>query len=349
MSLFMHPGIDRGRLPVLLLGGFLGSGKTTLVNALLRDPRLAETAVAVNEFGDVPLDSHLIDDGADRTVLLANGCLCCTVSGDLEGAVMRIFARREAGALRPFARLLIEPSGLADPAPILQAILRNPVMARVLRLAGTLCTVDALFAERQLAAHPQARKQVALADRLIVTKPDLVDPAALQNVHALIRRHNPLASIVTVEHGGVDPASVVPPSWIDPAAPDPAAPPAPARSAMFADDPADPGHAARTQVVRLAADRPLDWRRFEAWLRAVRIAHGDHLLRLKAVLRVSGCAAPLALQGVHHVLHAPVELAHWPDHAAGSRIVMLTQGLDPGTIERSWAAAVHGLIAAQAA
>jgi G3E family GTPase len=349
MSIFMHPGIDRGRLPVLLLSGFLGSGKTTLVNALLRDPRLAETAVAVNEFGDVPLDSHLIDDGADRTVLLANGCLCCTVSGDLEGAVMRIFARRESGALQPFARLLIEPSGLADPAPILQAILRNPVMARVLRLAGTLCTVDALFAERQLAAHPQARKQVALADRLIVTKPDLVDAQALRHVHALIRRHNALAPIVMAENGGVDPASMVPPSWIDPSAPDPAVPPAPARTVMFADDPADPGHAALTQVVRLAADRPLDWRRFDAWLRAVRIAHGDHLLRLKAVLRVSGCPAPLALQGVHHVLHAPVQLANWPNHEAGSRIVILTQGLEPGTIERSWTAALHGLIAAQAA
>jgi G3E family GTPase len=342
--MFIRPGTDRFRLPVLLLSGFLGSGKTTLVNALLRDPRLADTAVAVNEFGDVPLDSHMIDDGAERTVLLANGCLCCTLSGDLEGAVMRIFARRAAGVLRPFTRLLIEPSGLADPAPILQAILRNPVMARAMRLAGTLCTVDALFAERQLPAHAEARKQVALADRLVITKPDLVDAAALRRVAALIRAHNPLAPIAVVRDGAVDAASVLPESWIDPAAPEAAA-----RSVLFADAAPAPGHAALTEVVRLAADRPLDWRRFDAWLRAVRIAHGAHLLRLKAVLHVTDCAAPLALQGVHHVLHAPVQLANWPHDDGGSRIVVLTQDLAPGTIERSWAAALPGLIALQAA
>ena len=128
--LFLTPATDRARMPVALLSGFLGSGKTTLVNALLRDPRLAGTAVAVNEFGDVPLDRDLIDHGADRTVVMANGCLCCNLAGDMEDAVMRLFTRREANDLPRFERLIIEPSGLADPAPIAQAILRNPLMAR---------------------------------------------------------------------------------------------------------------------------------------------------------------------------------------------------------------------------
>jgi G3E family GTPase len=129
---FLTQEADRSRMPVALLSGFLGSGKTTLVNALLRDPRMAGTAVAINEFGEVPLDHDLIDHGIDKTVVMANGCLCCNLAGDMEDAVMRLFSRREVGQLPSFQRLLIEPSGLSDPAPIAQAILRNPVMSRAL-------------------------------------------------------------------------------------------------------------------------------------------------------------------------------------------------------------------------
>jgi G3E family GTPase len=167
--LFMSEEADRDRMPVVLLSGFLGSGKTTLVNALLRDARLADTAVAVNEFGAVPLDRALIDHGEDSTVVMANGCLCCNLSGDMETAVMRLFSRRESGALPRFKRLIIEPSGLSDPAPIAQAILRNPMMARALRLEAIVTTVDALFAETQLARHAETQKQVALADTLVLT------------------------------------------------------------------------------------------------------------------------------------------------------------------------------------
>src|ERR1700733_12101868 len=161
--MFVSEAADRHRLPVALLSGFLGSGKTTLVNALLRDPRLADTAVAINEFGEVPLDQHLIDHGDDKTVVMANGCLCCNLAGDMEEALMRIFSRRASGAIPRFDRLIVEPSGLADPAPIAQAILRNPLMSRVLRLDTTLTTVDAVFGMRQLEEHAEARKQVALA------------------------------------------------------------------------------------------------------------------------------------------------------------------------------------------
>ena len=149
------------RLPVVLLSGFLGSGKTTLVNAVLRDPRMANTAVAVNEFGSVPIDGDLIDHGADRTITMANGCLCCNLSGDMEDAVMRLFSRRQTGELPGFARLIVEPSGLSDPAPIAQAILRNPLMARALRLEAIVATVDAVFAASQLGRYPETRKQIA--------------------------------------------------------------------------------------------------------------------------------------------------------------------------------------------
>ena len=182
--LFLSENADRGRLPVALLSGFLGSGKTTLVNALLRDPRLADTAVAVNEFGDVPLDRDLIDHGTDSTVVMANGCLCCNLSGDMEAAVMRLFSRREAGDVPRFKRLIIEPSGLADPAPIAQAILRNPMMARALRLEAIVTTVDAVFGEAQIAKHAETQKQVALADHLVLTKTDLADAGGVERVCA---------------------------------------------------------------------------------------------------------------------------------------------------------------------
>ena len=200
-----------------LLSGFLGSGKTTLVNALLRDPRMAGTAVAVNEFGEVPLDRDLIDHGADKTVVMANGCLCCNLAGDMEDAVMRLFSRREGGEVPRFERLIIEPSGLSDPAPIAQAILRNPVMSRALRLEAIVTTVDAVFAEAQLARHPETRKQVALADRLVLTKTDLADAAGVDRLRGrsarrIIRRRRSLAA----SQGAVDAGSLFPPQFFDP-------------------------------------------------------------------------------------------------------------------------------------
>ncbi|HYZ24854.1 MAG TPA: GTP-binding protein, partial [Rhodopila sp.] len=262
---FLPQSADRARLPVALLAGFLGSGKTTLVNALLRDPRLAHTAVAVNEFGEIPLDRDLIDHGEDRTVVLANGCLCCNLAGDMEDAVMRLFSRRDAGAVPRFRRLIIEPSGLSDPAPIAQAILRNPVMARGLRLVAVITTVDAQFALPQIEQHPETRKQIALADQVLITKTDVApaDPAR----QAVIRL-NPAAAIREAPFGRIDAACLFPADFFDPAAP------ATQRSVLFADQAEDTaGHLSRYASVTLTADHALDWRAFEAWLRRIRLTH----------------------------------------------------------------------------
>jgi G3E family GTPase len=248
----MSQGADRDRLPVALMSGFLGSGKTTLVNALLRDPRLADTAVAVNEFGAIPLDRDLIDHGSDSTVVMANGCLCCNLAGDMEEAVMRLFSRREAGDVPRFKRLIIEPSGLSDPAPIVQAILRNPMMARALRLEAIVTTADALFAELQIARHPETRKQIALADQLVLTKTDLADDAAVARVRSALRWQNPVAPIHVAQQGDVDAASLFPPSFLDPAG----AAPSQQRSGLFAEEVA-PDHAAIIAAVSLFADAKL--------------------------------------------------------------------------------------------
>lgn len=335
MSRFLADEVEQTQLPVAILGGFLGSGKTTLLNALLRHPAMAGTAVAINEFGEVPIDQHLVeaDSGAgpDRTVTMANGCLCCDLSGDLEGAVMRIFARREAGALPRFARLLVEPSGLADPAPIAQALLRNPVLSRVLRLDAINVTVDAVFGCGQLARHPEARAQVGLADRLLVTKSDLADPTALR---AELSRLNPVAPVTVMRQGEADPAALFPARFLGvPGAPPPVVEwlaALPERAAHHH------AHTAGAAALSLTSDTPPDWDAFDAWFRRVRIEGAERLLRAKGLIGVPGRPGPVVVQGVQHVLHPPVALPAWPAGDRRSRLVLITDGIPHPPLRAGW-------------
>ncbi|HEY4173155.1 MAG TPA: GTP-binding protein [Rhodopila sp.] len=337
---FLTQDADRNRMPVALLSGFLGSGKTTLINALLRDPRMAGTAVAVNEFGEIPLDRDLIDHGADKTVVMANGCLCCNLAGDMEDAVMRLFSRREGGEVPRFERLIIEPSGLSEPAPIAQAVLRNPVMSRAMRLEAIVATVDALFAETQAVRHPEFAKQVALADRLVLTKTDLAETETTDRLRAYLRDQNAAAPILTASHGTIDAASLFPPSFFDQSL----SVVAPHRSGLFAES-VDSGHAGRHASLSLFADRPLDWRAFDAWLRRVRIGYAEHLLRVKGMLDIKGTDGPVVVQGVHHVLTAPVELDAWPAGDRQSRLVLIADRATIAFASESWASTLPGMTA----
>jgi G3E family GTPase len=329
--MFLDRAADRERLPVVLLSGFLGSGKTTLVNALLRDPRLAETAVAINEFGEVPLDQLLVGHDRDATVVMANGCLCCNLAGDMEGAVMRIFARRQSGDLPSFRRLIVEPSGLADPAPIAQAILRNPVMSRALRLASIVTTVDALFAETQVSHHAEFRKQVALADTVVLTKCDLTDEPGMAQAVALVRNINPTARLVHAVQGEAYCTDLLPACFIDPAAPDDL-PPREVPQVGHAH-----GHAAHAVSISLISEKPLPWRAFDDFLRGIRLSLGERLLRVKGIVHVAETGGPVVVQGVHHVLHAPVALDAWPDADHRTRVVLILDGVDAGWVTKSWA------------
>jgi G3E family GTPase len=339
--MFVSHQQNSAKLPVLLLSGFLGSGKTTLVNALLKDQRLADTAVAINEFGAVPLDQHLIDEGQDRTVVLANGCLCCNVAGDMEQAVMRIFTRRQAGDLPRFRRLIVEPSGLADPAPIAQAILRNPVMSRHLRLEGIATTIDALFGLSQLERHEENRKQVALADTLVLTKTDLAEPGAVAELKSKLRALNPAAALIEAHHGAVDAAALASPGFLDPDAP--SAPRGLGWTAEVVGS--DPNHIQSVSALTLIADRPLAWRAVEAWLRDVRIELADRLLRLKGLIATAEANGPVVVQGVHHVMHPPTMLDGWPDSDHRTRIVLIVQGSTGRELEARWADALPRLFA----
>ncbi|HET6605689.1 MAG TPA: GTP-binding protein [Rhodopila sp.] len=339
---FLTQAVDQGRMPVALLSGFLGSGKTTLVNALLRDPRLADTAVAVNEFGLIPIDRDLIDHGPDKTVVLANGCLCCNLAGDLESAMMRLFTRRADGVIPQFKRLIVEPSGLADPAPIAQAILRNPTMARTMRLAAIVTSVDSQFGLAQLANHPETRKQAALAERIVLTKPDLVDTEMSDALRAALRTVNGFAPILAAERGDIDPTMLFPPDFLSP---DTAPVGAVAARPLWLAEPVDPAHTARIASVALTAEAPLDWQVFDAWLKPVRLGHADTLLRIKGIMNIAGVAGPVVIQGVHHVLNNPVVLDAWPSEDRRSRLVLIG---DPDTMahaRQSWEAALPSLAA----
>ena len=339
--MFLSPETDRRRLPVLLLTGFLGSGKTTLVNRLLADPRLADTAVAVNEFGEVPLDQHLIDHGADRTVVLANGCLCCNLAGNFEDAAMRVFTRRVAGEIPRFARLVIEPSGLADPAPIAQALLRNPVLARAFRLEAIVAAADATRIEAQCDRHPEAGRQLALADLVVMTKTDLAAPGEVARVAAALRAAVPVAPIAT---SGLD-VGMLPAGFLDPALP--LAPLRARISVLAAPAPALPtgAHLGTTEAVSLIADRPLRWRAVEAWLREIRLTHAETLLRVKGLLDLAGAPGPVLIQGVGHVLEAPVAWEAWPDQDRRSRLVLILRGAPGEPIRVGWERALPGLFA----
>jgi G3E family GTPase len=335
---FLSEDADRDRMQVALLSGFLGSGKTTLINALLRDPRMAGTAVAVNEFGDIPLDRDLIDHGADKTVVMANGCLCCNLAGDMEQAVMRLFSRRDRNEVPRFERLIIEPSGLSDPAPIAQAILRNPLMSRVLRLEAIVTTVDAVFGDTQLDRHPQTRKQIALADRIVLTKTDVAPGDLVSALRARLRAINPVAPIVTSVHGAVDAGGLFPGGFLDRFG----APHAP-RSGLFAEA-VDDDHLGRIASVSLLADRPIRWRAFDDWLRGIRLGHAEALLRVKGMLDVAGVDGPVVVQGVHHVLNAPVVLDRWPDGGRQTRLVLIADDATSAAARRSWAAALPQIL-----
>jgi G3E family GTPase len=241
-----------------------------------------------------------------------------------------------------FKRLIVEPSGLADPAPIAQAILRNPMMARTMRLAAIVTLVDSLFGLTQLTRHPETRKQVALSDCIVLTKPDLADTAMSDALRAALLTINDLAPVLSAERGYIDSAVLFPADFLSPDA-------APNRTyalrSSWLAEPADPAHTARIASAALTAEGPLDWRAFDAWLKPVRLGHAEGLLRIKGILNIAGVAGPVVIQGVHHVLNHPVVLDAWSSEDRRSRLVLIG---DPGTIthaRESWEAALPSLAA----
>lgn len=330
------------RMPVNLITGFLGSGKTTLLNRVLGDRRMARSLVLVNEFGEVGLDHLFMQSVSGDMVLLQSGCVCCTIRGDLDKALRDIARRRQNNETPPFDRVLLETTGLADPAPILALLLNNPMISHDYRLDGVVTTVDAINGGRQLDEHQEALKQAAVADRLLVTKTDLAEIAASANLRARLEGLNPGAQLYEVVQGEIDPALLFDSGPFDPAGKGDRV-----RQWLNAEAHEKHGHHHHDHHDRtrhdahigsfcLTFDEPLDWDRFNRWLMAVRASWGDRLLRVKGVLNVVGEAQPLVIHGVHRTFHPPTLLARWPDDERRSRLVFITRDLDRTTIEATW-------------
>ena len=334
--------------PVHLITGFLGSGKTTLLQRLLRHPALVDTAVLINEFGEIGLDHHLLERIDERTVLLQSGCLCCTIRGELAQAVRDLHARREAGAIPPFRRLVIESTGLADPFPILTTIHSEPVLKHHFRLGSVITTVDAVNAPSQIALQDETRRQIAAADCIVFTKTDLTDAAAALDVFSQIGEINPAALTFDGRAAALDVDGLLAGNAVNITNQPWAAWQGPGRPGS-ADS--HHGHAhgrmawhsksrhGDIAAISLAFERPVDWTAFGVWLTMLLHRHGQSVLRVKGILAVEGSDTPVAVHGVQHLVHAPVHLAAWPEGFAGqSRLVLIVRALDPALIRRSLAA-----------
>ncbi|MDP6874467.1 MAG: GTP-binding protein [Alphaproteobacteria bacterium] len=322
--------------PINIITGFLGSGKTTLLKGLLAAPDLADTAVLINEFGAVGLDHELVQNVTESTLLLDNGCLCCAIRSDLQGALRDLLSQRQSGQVPPFRRVVIETSGLADPAPIAYTLLAEPVLQHHFRLGGIITTIDAVNGREQLQRFPESVKQVAMADRLIITKTDLSEPEQTGALYAGLRRLNKSAQIVEVTEGEAQPAALLTDDMYDDEG----------RSreiehwlaAESGQDALAHDHADHIHSFALSYPAPLDWTAFGIWMSMLLHRHGDNVLRIKGLLNVAGVPTPVLINGVQHIVHPPSHLPAWPSEARHSRIIFIVREMDQTVIEASLAA-----------
>lgn len=323
-------------LQINVLTGFLGSGKTTLLQRVLANEDMGETALLINEFGEVGIDNLLVQEIAPNTVLLPSGCVCCSVRGDLKQALIDLHDKRSRGEIPAFRRVLLETTGLADPAPILSTVQRDPQLRGRYHLGLMVTVVDAQHAALQERIHPEWLSQVTAADRLLVSKADLVSAEVLDQVMTHLNLLNPSASVVLTSSVGNGDEQLLGEGLRSPQ-PDEEV----SRWQLFAPT-KQPQHGG-AQVCALEYESPLDWLAFGVWLSMLLRCHGERILRVKGILNVIDSEQPIVIHGVQHCLHAPVHLARWPDGVRRSRLVIIVRDLDTLLLRRSFEAFLHRL------
>ncbi|HTP45480.1 MAG TPA: GTP-binding protein [Casimicrobiaceae bacterium] len=345
------PAVDplASRLPVTVITGFLGSGKTTLLSRLLRHPEMNRAAVIINEFGPVAIDHELIAASSEQMTLLGNGCLCCTLRTDLQETLRELFIKRRAGEVMDFDRVFVETTGLADPVPVLHTLRTDGLLGAQYRLDGVVTLVDAVNGMSQLDATPEAVKQAAVADRLVITKTDIADSDLVARLRKRLEALNPFAACAIAVNGELDPAllaSIGPRTtraqpaeldrWVGSVESDAdralrsgrALPGANARGA----------HDAAIASFCLWFDRPFNWDGLNASLQALAQLRGPDLLRVKGIVHVEGERGPVVLQGAQHLFHPPVTLEGDRDNDPRSRIVFIVRNIKRESIEALFAA-----------
>ncbi len=332
-------------IPLTVLTGFLGSGKTTLLKALLNKPDMAGTAVIVNEFGDVGLDDALIEASNEETVLLPSGCVCCAVRGDLVEALNRLYEQMRTDQIPELTRVILETSGLADPAPIAHTLMTEDELFRLYQLDGIVTTVDAELAIEQLKQYFETAKQIAVSDRIILTKTDRASDAQIEAVRTKIRDLNPAAEMVSVISGQTETDLLIGVSAFEPVATKQHA------EDWLSSDQYHKGHDCaghdcthhdhhheheHTQGIRafsLTFDEPLDGQKLSFALELLRMTHGDKLLRVKGILNVANEPLPFVVHGVQHVFYPPTTMDAWPSDDRRSRFVFITKDLTEAQIQ----------------
>jgi len=316
-----------GLIPVSIITGFLGSGKTTLINRLLKRPEMNRVAVVVNELGEIGVDNDLVEVSSEQMMLLNNGCLCCVLRGDLQETLRDLFMKRRNGEVIDFDRVIIETTGLADPAPVMQTLITDTLLLEQYRLDCVVTLVDAVNAPGQLEQFTEPVKQIALADRLIVTKSDLVRPAQLDGLTERLNGINPRAPVRVARNGEIELSFLIDVGlrrtsarpedierWLG-------------EAGVHEHDEDGQRHDANVKTFVLRFDQPMAWAAFAQCMELLTALRGPDLLRVKGLVNVEGKPGPMVIQGVQHLFHPPLELARWPGEDHGTRLVFITRGI----------------------